>query len=401
MNAREFRARLGATLDSYGSYDRRHTAPLFSALPRRRTRVSPSAVLAAILVVAAAVVVALLPDLHQTAQSPIQQPVAPAGTPVPAPTPEAPTLLLAGSGWVRLDWSGHRLGTLQMGTRATYYILKASPDGSMLLGLAVGGTMVLMDGQDGHLLDTGPPLGDSSNVRWADDSRHLCTVNPVVSGTELVVADASPVTGLGRPRRIPVAGLASGSVTMAGACSFRTDRAVITGSQVKSGNESAQVVVVRLSDGTVILHRDYPAPAPFINSFVSSDGRFLVGSGSSQPVTRSVVADLSTGDIVASINGVGLAFSGDDRYLAVSSFTSETARPGGAGSLVEWRTGRTVWQGGPGQLAILAVEPGGSAIAVQLYNIDSQSRLQDLWLIVQPDRPAIPIKDVVAGSPQP
>jgi hypothetical protein len=400
VNGREFRARLGAALDGYGPYDRRHTAPLFSALPRRRRGFSAPAALAAILVVAAAVVVALLPDINQAIRSPIQQPVSPASTPAPAPTPEPPALLLGGSGWVRLDWSGHLLSTLPM-PRATYYNLKASPDGSMLLGLAVGGTMVLIDGRDGQTVSTGPRLGDSLNVVWADDSRHLCAMNSSVSGTELLVADASPVTGLGSPRMIPVPGLAAGSATAVGACSFRTGHAVITGSQLKSGQVSVQVVVIQLSGGTVLLHRDYPAPAPFVNSFISSDGRFLVGSGSSQPVTSSVVVDLSTGDVVASLDGVGLAFSGNDRYLAVSSFTSEAAKPGGTGSLLDWRSGRTVWQGGPGQLAILAVEPGGSAIAVQLYTFDPQSRVQDQWLIVQPDRPAIPIKDLVEPSPQP
>src|SRR5215831_11532113 len=168
MNGQEFRARLAAALDGYGPYDRRHTAQLFSALPRRRTGISTPAVLAAILVVAAAVVVALFPDIHQTVRSPFQQPVVPASTPVPAPTPEPPILLLPGSGWVRLDWSGHRLGTLQM-DRATYYSLKASPDGSMLLGLAVGGSMVLIDGRDGHLVSTSAPIADSFHVIWADD----------------------------------------------------------------------------------------------------------------------------------------------------------------------------------------------------------------------------------------
>jgi hypothetical protein len=370
---------------------------VFSELPRRRARARSLLVVAAAGLIAAAVVATLVvPGLLRA------QPTASPRRPAPASTSSAASrpsmLVVPGAGWVRMDWSGNRLDSFRLPATPNGYLqATASPDGTMVVAQAFRGGMVLVDARDGHVVATPPRLGQPGvniaqpAILWSDDSRHLCALSGTASNLELMVAEADPLKGEGALRIVPVPGVPAAGVTFLNACSSRTDRAVISESQVVGNTKTAVVVVVRLSDGRVILHHDYPSPAPFVNVNASADGRFLVGFGDDQPVTKSVVVDLATGDVVAHIDGVGMAFSADDRYLAVSSFSSEASRAGGTGSLIDWRAGRTLWQG-PGQLAIFAVQPDGEAIAVQLYTSDAGG-LHDQWLIVRPDGSAISFKN--------
>jgi hypothetical protein len=268
--------------------------------------------------------------------------------------------------------------------------------GSMVVAQSRLGGMVLVDAGDGHVLGTPPRLGQPSGgigpaLVWSDDSRHVCALSGTASHLELMVAEVDPRNGEGAVRGIHVPWVPAAGATLLDACSVRADRAVISESQGIGSTQTAVVVVIRLSDGRVLLHHGYPAPAPFVNVNASADGRFLVGFGAEEPATKSVVVDLATGDVVAHINGVGMAFSADDRYLAVSSLSSQARSSGGNGSLLDWRARHTVWQG-PGQLAILAVQPDGEAIAVQLYTSDARG-LHDQWLIVRPDGSAISFKN--------
>jgi hypothetical protein len=424
MNDHEFSAQLRRLLDGFGAYDRRHTAEVFSELPRRRGR-DRSWVLAACACIIAAAVVAtlLLPGLLPAARPASPRRPAPvhSDTPAPSATPQPSTLVVQGAPWVKLDWSGNRVGSFQLPILpgGGYIQESPSPDGTMVVAQSFRGGMVLVDAGDGHVVGTPPRLGRPGDIGqpalvWSDDSRHVCALSRTASDLELMVAQVDPRNGEGAVRGIHVPGVPADGVTSVDACSFRADRAVISESQGTGSNGTAVVVVIRLSDGRVLLHHGYPAPAPFVNVNASADGRFLVGFGAEQPATKSVVVDLATGDVVAHIDGVGMAFSADDRYLAVSSLSSEVSRSGqddagrsaaaaastsarvpgkvGNGSLLDWRAGHRVWQG-PGQLEVLAVQPDGEAIAVLLYTRDVSGGLLDQWLIVRPDGSAISFKN--------
>lgn len=178
---------------------------------------------------------------------------------------------------------------------------------------------------------------------------------------------------------------------------MRTDRAVLS-SFVLSADGSLSpaggFAVIRLSDGRQLLRRDYREPAPFFNVTVSADARYLVGSPQADTSqARSRVLDLTTGREVAQVDGYGLGFSSDDRFLAVSSRRlPATTVPGGTtGRLVDWRTGRTVWQG-QGELDVLGYDLASPAIAVQLASSDAPPPDHDRYLIVRPDGISVTIK---------
>ena len=396
MHERELRAELGRYLGGFGPYDRRHTAPLFGQLPPRRQPTRTALALVGAGLAAAAVVAALLvPGWLRAARDTVPASTPPArasASPSAAPAPPPAALVVpvpgqAGTGLVRVDWSGHRLGVVS--PPPDNILFGASPDGR--LGLSVptrgDGERTVFDAVDGHVVGTIPAT--VTNLRWADDSRHLCGLQSAQGGPRLVVATIGRTRGDIGLRSLPIHVTGSGT-TFVSACSAVSDRAVLTNFWPVGRNQDAgDVEVLQLSTGATLLHHAFPAPAPFTNVYASPDGLFLVGSP--LDATQSTVVDLLTGQEVAHMNGVALAFSADDRYLAVSSFVSETGRPGGTGRLVEWRTGRTVWQD-RGQLAILGVEPNGDAIAVQLYGSDQQPPNHDVWLIVHPDGPAITIR---------
>ncbi len=403
MNERDFGTALRRYLDGFGPYD---AGPVLGALaePPRRRRWGRSllASAAACLAVAAVVGIMLAPRWMAALRGPatpgIRPPAtAPASAARPTATPAAPAALLVedlpNSGWARLDWTGRKLGSFQPGAHGI--LTEPSPDGSLLLVVAQGGGLSFLSGVTGQTVGTVTLTGSSVGIMpvWADDGRHVCAVRATSAGQVLAVVDVDPATGRVRQRTVPIPGPPGARPPSVDACSTRADRAVLS-SFVASGptSQSGSVVVIRPSDGGQVLRLDYPAPAPFVNVRVSEDTRYLVGSpagGATRP--RSTVVDLTTGQQVAQLDGVGMQFSSDDRFLAVSSFTSEVAVSGGTGSLVEWRTGRTAWQG-QGQLAVLGYDPGGPSIAVQLSSQDARPPDHDRYLIVRPDGGAVTIK---------
>jgi hypothetical protein len=390
MHERDLGAELGRLLDGFGPYDGRHTAAVFERLPARGLSSRAALALIGAGVVAAVVVTALLAPRWLSAgrgASPAAAPTARASaSPTATTAPPALVLVMPSpvSISVRVDWSGHRLGPVDPPPGTV--LDGPSPDGR--LGLATsttGKSYALFDTTDGHVVATLPL--DMTGVMWSDDSRHLCGL--ASPGGQLVVVTVDPTRGVTGRRSFPVHVAGTGT-TFIRACSAESDRAVLTDFWVVGRAQAAgDVEVLRLSTGATLLHQAFPAPAPFVNVEASPDGLFLAGwplDGS-----QSTVVDLQTGRQVAHVTGVAMAFTADDRYLAVSSFVSEQGRPGGTGRLVDWRTGRTVWQD-RGQLAIFAVEPDGDAIAVQLYGSDQEPPNHDVWLIVRPDGTTITLR---------
>jgi hypothetical protein len=402
MNERDFGTALRRYLDGFGPYD---AGPVLGALaePPRRRRWGRSllASAAACLAVAAVVGIMLAPRWMAALRGPatpgIRPPAtAPASAARPTATPAAPAALLVedlpNRGWARLDWTGRKLGSFQPAAHGI--LTEPSPDGSLLLVYAQGGGLSFLSGTTGQAVGVMTLTGSSIGTMpvWADDSRHVCGVRATSAGQVLAVVDVDPATGRVQQRTVPLPGPPMAGTPAVDACSPRLDRAVLSAFTGGPTPPAGSITVIRPSDGGQVLRLDYPAPAPFVNVRVSEDTRYLVGSpagGATRP--RSTVVDLTTGQQVAQLDGVGMQFSSDDRFLAVSSFTSEVAVTGGTGSLVEWRTGRMAWQG-QGQLAVLGFDPGGQAIAVQLSSRDARPPDHDRYLIVRPDGGAVTIK---------
>jgi hypothetical protein len=400
MNEREFGGAVRRYLDGFGAYDGR---PVLSALaepiPGRWGR-SLLASAGMVLTVALVVGVLLLPRWAaeiRGASAPGTRPPAAAGPPSAAGPPAQPPSLLVSDpvsqGLTRMDWSGRKLGSIA--PSVTGILSLPAPDGALILVYGTGGDLSFVSGTSGETVGRASLPGNSLGVMpiWADDSRHVCDTRQTPSGTVVAVLAIDSAAGRIEQRTIPVQGLPVGQPPIVDACSTRTNRIVLSVFTATRPTMIAGTVrVLRLTDGMPLFHWDYPAPAPFANIRVSPDALYLAGSppGGTRPA-RTTVVDLSTGDEIAHVEGVGEQFSADDRYLAVSSFTSEVSVGGGTGSLVEWSTGRTVWRG-EGQLAILAYQPDGQAVAVQLYSLDAEPPNHDRFLIVRPDGGAITIK---------
>jgi hypothetical protein len=397
MNEREFGDAVRRHLDGFGAYDARPVLSTLAESSRRPWGRSLLASAGVVVAVAAVVGILLMPRWVaglRGASEPAMRPPATAG-PTATPQVTQSSLLVSdpvSQGLARMDWSGRMLGSVR--PSATGVLSLPSPDGAVILVYGSGGDLSFVSGTSGETIGRVSLAGTSLGVMpiWADDSRHVCDTRQTPSGPAIAVIAIDPTAARVEQRTIPVQGLPPGP-PLVDACSMRTDRLVLSVFTAAGPTTVAGAIqVLRLTDGMAVFHRDYPAPAPFANVRVSPDALYLAGStpGGTRPA-RTTVIDLTSGEEIAQLDGVGEQFSADDRYLAISSFTSEVAASGGTSSLVEWRTGRTVWRG-EGQLAILGYEPDGQAIAVQLYSLDAQPPNHDRFLIVRPDGGAITIK---------
>jgi len=177
-----------------------------------------------------------------------------------------------------------------------------------------------------------------------------------------------------------------------GACSARTDRAVLLDHRTAGGVEVSPILVVHRSSGATLLRRDYPASQVTIGA-VSPDG--LYAAGFARDHLHGAVIDLRSGRQVGLLDGQPLtprAFSGDGRLLLLAS---------SAGcELVEWRTGRTVWQTQRTAL-VMAAEPGAGTMSLVLPTLGAEGPPNNgpsTELIVRPDGSTVPVP---AGSATP
>lgn len=402
MTAREFNRRLRDYLEGFGAPD--GDGALRAVGQRRYGSAVPRATAAIAVLTAVAMVVALtgprwLPAvLRHTDQGP-RTAYGPPPSPSVEPTSSPSQLVIplrtdAGRNAV-FDWRGRRIGTFTGSPTGSEAF---SPDGSMALATTTDHQTAMFDA-------SGRSLGaiqasDPFQGRWGTDSRHFCVPGQGPDGLfHLVVYAVDPRAGVTGQRTIAIHDVAGAAARLA-VCSPATMRAVFssavpTDRTSASGSFESDITVIDLGTGATILHEHYPPPAPFANLVVSADGLYAAGyaPGGTDPArTTSVVIDLTSGKQVATVQGVVEAFTGDDRYVAVSSFTSELARTGGTSTLVEWRSGRIVWQGA-GQMAILGVEPGHAGrVAVQLYSATQEPPDHDTWVIVSGDGRAVTIK---------
>ncbi|TMC52236.1 MAG: hypothetical protein E6J20_12415 [Chloroflexi bacterium] len=266
-----------------------------------------------------------------------------------------------------------------------------SPDGSRIMFLN-DGSVRDADGAVVGRID--PNLGLLPT--WADDSRHYCrmTTPGYESFTGGTLTGPAVLTwgAVGSaPRTVASVGrFGANAMTSIEACSARTGVAVLAERTASDLTQAAktgldpvtELVVVNLSDGSVLYRRGYPvtsSPVGGTLTTVSSDGRYVaevftvVRQG---PAAKGQIRALPQGSVVATLGQtIVQGFSGDDELVFV----------GGAGTtdnaqLVSWRTGQ-VLRTEPGPQYLSASQPGGSAFMVRKPTTRGGLLRNDLWLV--------------------
>jgi hypothetical protein len=265
-------------------------------------------------------------------------------------------------------------------------VLTVSPDGRRLLFSdgsirdPAGHVIATLDAQFG--------LG----LVWSDGSTHLCGLTtPNISSFAGGVLVGPAVLTYSMPggdaRSLGTVGQfgPNSSVTVSG-CSEAKDLAVITGQNASAITQSAKTGLnpttslqgIRLSDGFVLWQKTYPVsanpPGGYVTT-VSADGRYVAESqrvvGSRFPTAPTVIRDLSSGQVVATLGPVLIkAFSGDDGFVIASTDAGM--------ELIAWRTGLSVREL-PGAIAVVAYEPKAAAFMVIEQRPNSSNN--ELWLV--------------------
>jgi hypothetical protein len=267
------------------------------------------------------------------------------------------------TGWlIGFDWTGKPRGTVKVSEPLGQYDkLSQAPDGSAfgIEANAKGGLHVYLD-RLGNLSPKPSSVINYQFEMWADDSRHVCTLDGLGGHWHLGLTVPGGAQNPANVVAIDPTLARSGIIAFSfAACSARNDRAVITYSY--TGRPTAYWVV-RISDGAILQQRTYPADH-VANVTASMDGSLIAENSGATVIRRA--SDLSVTTRLDPTVGV-LAFSGDNSSVLVST------APLGAGlppnqEVLDLQTGRVLWRGeGTSALAAFALQPAGNAFAVAL-----------------------------------
>lgn len=278
-------------------------------------------------------------------------------------------------GWYNaFDWAGKPRGTIKLAAPIGDRVyLTQAPDGSgFITSLAKGASSQSFD-RLGMPIPENPSLLFERQV-WADDSRHLCTLdyNSFQWHIGLRTPGATP-TSL-RTVAIDPSVVQSGIIALDfSSCSPSDDRAVLVYNYF---GRPAQYWVVRLSDGTVLNNQTFPAnvlagivASPdgtmVAENSATASGSLLGGAAPSTTIRRT-----AGGSTILSLDptfGV-IAFSRDDSVALVSTSPWATGVPTQL-ALLNMLTGSVIWRSG-GQDGLTAVleQPGGTAFALFLQH---------------------------------
>ena len=302
------------------------------------------------------------------------------------------------SSWlIGFDWTGKPRGTVKLSQPLDpLRRLRQSPDGSAF-GY-VGGK-----GGYAQFLDRlGQPItGGSSlsyqDLMWADDGRHLCTLDyggrQWNLGLRLPGAAAPSTSVVAIDPRIVQSGIIAISFA---ACSARNDRAILAYSYM---GRPTEFWVVRISDGKIVTHRTYPADQ-LVNVTASLDGALVAensgeSTGQFAPAApTTVIRRLSDRAILTKLapsNGV-VGFNSDDSLALV------TTTPWASGiathlALIDVQTGNVLWRfDGTEEFTGFLAEPNGRDFALMMQAPDD-SRLHPSVdvVIVHSDGTSTPI----------
>jgi hypothetical protein len=293
--------------------------------------------------------------------------------------------------YVGLDWSGMPRGTIELhpSPDANRNLLQA-PDGSAFLLLpfkGLGGEYFDRLGRPVAAVE--PPI---QFAMWADDSKHACTLGSAGGRwmLSLVAPDGTSISS--RAVALDPAIARSGIIAIDfRSCAARNDRAVLV--YAYSGRPT-DVYVVRISDGTILLHQSHPADT-LADITASPDGALVAESSNKSTgylagptAPNTIVRRVADGPVVATLDpsfGV-LAFSSDDSVALVntspwaSGVATHLALVRLADSAVLWR------YDGSEELFGHWVRPDGQDIAVLLQAPGpTLTRAPEDVVIVHPD----------------
>ncbi|MDQ6712337.1 MAG: hypothetical protein M3Z28_03990 [Candidatus Dormibacteraeota bacterium] len=244
-----------------------------------------------------------------------------------------------------VDWSGKERKSLNSDS------VIQSPDGTRLWRRST------VSDADGNPIGSVPV---DQAMMWADDSRQFCGVTSTATGSYEL-----EMLRINGPRdRVGVISVTPGTAQAPAlaACSVLARRAVVVG---QSSGYTWSVVMMSLSDGSVIYQRNYPNPVTRV--VASHDGQYIAeqlpGNANAQPVT--LIRQLPSGMVVAQLSGLVVqGFSWDGSLVAgatAGNASVEEAR------VVRWRNQQVVWHQctcpTPYSLNVLA-QPAGSKLAV-------------------------------------
>jgi hypothetical protein len=263
-----------------------------------------------------------------------------------------------------VDWQGVARGHIDvtgmtLPTPDAVLAILQSPDGERLL---VGDSVYSDDGS--RLFSTG--AAGESRI-WADDSRSVCTLTPVIdqaAGTAQWVVTVATAHGVARHAMHLAPTFVGNSGYTLDACSPSRNRAVLYGHVDAS---TPEVLVARLDTGTPVLDQslcDEPVrcvttPA---RTVTAADGRH---SAESTYDGRVQVRNLLTGRTTAvAVHGDVLGMSADGSSVLLSP-TSVNPDPDRVG-LVDVASGRVLWSEAHAFVAArdAAALPGSTAMAV-------------------------------------
>ena len=290
----------------------------------------------------------------------------PAGVPlVYVPDPNHASWLIG------FDWTGKPRGTVKPARPfdPNRKLIQA-PDGSAFLYAAFkGGVEQFFDRLGNPMKDQGS--AHYQDQMWAEDSRHLCTLDSESRqwrvGLRLAGAAPTSTRVVALDPTIAQSGILAVSFA---ACSVRNDRAILTYSY--SGRAS-QFWIVRISDGTILAHRTYPADQ-LANITASIDATWIAensgkSSGQVAPAAPStVIRRVSDMAVIATLDptiGV-LGFNSNDSLALV------TTTPWASGittslALINLQSGAVLWRSdGTEEFAGFRAQPDGTDMAVML-----------------------------------
>ena len=294
----------------------------------------------------------------------------------------------SGDGHTLIDWrwDGRELRTVHLNTTIDCCSTPVlSPDGTRLLAYNNGDGEIL--DLQGNLIAQGPGIGGT----WADDSRHLCSLQPHRHGggipegpADLLLIDPGHSTRV--VAQVPGYGPHTGPSILR--CSVQDDEAVVAENTLAM---NTAITSVRLSTGVKTMPRWTPASLAVGEIVaVSGDGHYAL----EQPAVsgpKAQVVDTATGAVAATLAGQPEDISWDGHLVFVLLAAS------GQLEAVDWRSHAVVWRSAsqnpscpcPTASFVLRGRPGTDDLALAVTNQPGQPDQQAALWRISDSRPVL------------
>ena len=279
-------------------------------------------------------------------------------------------------GWyVGLDWTGKPRGTIKLAQpiQDVQSFIQA-PDGS-------GFVIPPFKGLAGEYLDRlarpEGPAPAAVRIAWADDSRHLCTLDGSLGQWRLAVVAPDGTSAAPKTLALNSSNLDSGIIAIDFvACSVRSDKAVLANTYA---GRPSELWVVQLSTGEIRLHKN---DGEGVSTIAASPDASLIAENSSKssgyllgtPASYTVIRKSTDGSVVRQLAptiGV-LGFSADDSVALVSK-TPWAAGVASNVAVVDVATGVESWSAGGEELTSFRIQPDGNGFALFFKSVGDQT----------------------------